>query len=75
MRAQSGLKHEIGMGHEIHNFGRPSLPHNYYILSSCDLCLGMEKIFKETLHIHYMTYMLTLAQEPLPRVSWNLQFW
>ena len=37
-------------GHEIYNFGRPSLGHHYYIHVNglSDLCLGVEKkIFKE----------------------------
>ena len=33
--------------HEIYNFSRPYISHHYYILSLCDLCLGVEKkIFK-----------------------------
>ena len=30
-------------GHEIYNFGRPSLAHHYYILDLSDLCPGVEK--------------------------------
>ena len=44
--------------YEIYNFGIPFLGHYYYTLSLFDLCLGVEmKIFKETMHFHYMTYM------------------
>ena len=47
-------------GHESHNFSRPFLGHHYYILRLSDLCLGVkEKIFKEIMHFHYMTYMAT----------------
>ena len=43
------------------------LGYNYFILSLSDLCLGVEeKIFKEIMHFHCMTYGHTLAQEPLP---------
>ena len=42
---------------DIYNFGRPFLGHHYYILSLSDLCLGVKKIFKGIMHIHYMTYM------------------
>ena len=34
-----------------------------------------KKIFIEIMHFHYMTYGHALAQEPLPKGSWNLQFW
>ena len=42
-----------------------------------DLCLrAEEKIFKEIMHFHYMTYMaIPLAQKPLPQGSWTLPFW
>ena len=29
------------------------------LLSLSDLCLGVEKIFKDIKHFHYMTYMAT----------------
>ena len=45
--------------HEIYNFGRPFLGHDYYILSLSDLCLGVKKIFKGTMHFHFMTYIAT----------------
>ena len=35
-------------GHEIFNFGRPIIGHNYYILGLSDQCLGLEKkLFKK----------------------------
>ena len=44
--------------YEIYNFGTPG--HHYYTLSLFDLCLGVEeKIVKEIMQIHYMTYMTT----------------
>ena len=46
-------------GIEIYNLGRPFLCHHNYILSLSNLCLGVEKIFKEIMHFHYMTYMAT----------------
>ena len=47
-------------GHEIYNFGTPFLGHQYYIHSLSDQRLGVEKkIFKEIMHVHYMTYMAT----------------
>ena len=48
-------------GHEIYNLGRPFLDHHCYIhvLSLSDLCMGVEKILKEIMHFHYMTYMAT----------------
>ena len=47
-------------GYDIYNFGRPFLGYHYYILSLFDLCLRIEKkIFKETLHFHYLSYMTT----------------
>ena len=50
---------------------------HYFTLRLSDLCLGVEKkMFKEMMHFHYMSlYGNTLAQEPLPWGSWNLQFW
>ena len=57
-------------GHEIYNFGRPFLGHHYNTLSLSESCPGVEKmIFKEIMHFHYMTYMATLAHEPLLRGS------
>ena len=68
-------KNPCPRGDEIYNFGRHFLGYHYYIFGLSDLCLGVEKkIVKETMQFHYMTYM-ALAQEPLPRGSWNLQFW
>ena len=46
-------------GHKICNFGRPFLGHHYNILSFSHLCLRVEKIFKEIMYFHYMTYMTT----------------
>ena len=45
--------------HEIYNFGTPFLGNHYYTLSLFDLCLGVEKIVKEIMQFHYMTYMAT----------------
>ena len=43
-------------GHEICNFGIPFLGDHNYILSLPVLCLGVQKrIFKEIMHLHYMT--------------------
>ena len=51
MKVQTG-------GHEIYNFGRPFLGHQYYIHSLSDLCLGVEKkICKEIMPFDYKTYM------------------
>ena len=48
--------------HEIYNFGGPFLGHHYYILSLCDLCLGVEKYF------YYITYTATPQHKiPHPR--------
>ena len=67
-------------GHEIYNFGRPFLRHDYYIFSLFDLCLGVKKIFKEIMHNAFSLYMYdlyghALAQEPLHQGSLKLQFW
>ena len=36
----------------------PSLGHHYYIFGLSDLCMEVEeKIFKEIMHFHYITYM------------------
>ena len=44
--------------YEIYNFSTPFLGHHYYTLSLFDLCLGVEeKIVKEIMQFHYMTYM------------------
>ena len=43
-------------GHRICNFIRPFLGHHYYTL------LGLvveKKVFKEIMHFHYVTFMLT----------------
>ena len=48
----------------------PSLVIITIILSLFDLSLGVEKkIFKEIMHVHYVTYDHALAQEPLHRGS------
>ena len=45
-------------GHDIYNFSRPFLGHNYYKLSLSDQCLGVENIIsKEIMHFHYIIYM------------------
>ena len=47
-------------GNGIYNFGRPFLGHHYYILRLSVLCLILEnKILKETMHFHQMTYKAT----------------
>ena len=46
-------------GYEIYNLDLPFLGHYYFILSLSDLFLRVEKIFKEMMHFHYMTYMTT----------------
>ena len=44
--------------YEIYNLGKTFLGHHYYILGLSNLWLGVEeKIFKEIMHFHYMTYM------------------
>ena len=40
------------------NFDIPSLDH-YYMHSLSKIVLGVEKIFKEIMHFHYMTYVAT----------------
>ena len=62
-------------GHEIYNLVKHFLGHYYYILRLSDLCLGAKKkIFEKDLCISlYDLHSHTLAQEPLPRGSWNLQ--
>ena len=46
-------------GNEIYNFARSFIGHHNYVLPFSDLCLGVEKeIFKEIMHLHYMTYMV-----------------
>ena len=46
-------------GYGIHNYGRPFLCHHYYISSLSDPCFGVEKILKEKIAFHYMTYTCT----------------
>ena len=53
-------------GHEIYNTGRPFHGHHYFILSLSDLCMGVEKIFKENVFSLYNLYGHTLVQEALP---------
>ena len=76
-------------GYEIYNLRRPFLGHQKYILHLSEPCPGVEeKIFKEIMHFHNMTYMATpehknpcidftyfLPQNYLPLEwgSWNLQ--
>ena len=53
-------KNPCPMGHELYNFGRLFLGIHNYILSLYVLCLGVgKKIFKDIMHFHYMTYMVT----------------
>ena len=60
---------------KINNFGRPFLGHHYSTLSLSDLCLGVEKkIFKESVHFHYMTIITTLSYKipnPAPQEIYN----
>ena len=52
-------------GHEIYNFGRPSLGHYNYILTLFNLWLGVFLI--EIMHFHYITFMTTpLHKNPCP---------
>ena len=62
-------KNPCPMGHELYNFGRLFLGIHNYILSLYVLCLGVgKKIFKDIMHFHYMTYMVTPQQKnPCPR--------
>ena len=46
-------------GHEIYNFGRSYLGYHTCKLTLCVLFLGEEKIFKEIMNFHNMTYMDT----------------
>ena len=51
-------------GHEIYKLGEPLLGHRNYILSSSDLCSGVEKqIIKEIMNFYYMKYGHALAQK------------
>ena len=63
-------KNPCQWGHESYNFGRPFLDLYHFILSLSDLCLGVKKkIFKEKMHFHYMTHMVTPQQKnPCPGV-------
>ena len=58
-------------GYEIYNLRRPFLGHQKYILHLSEPCPGVEeKIFKEIMHFHNMTYDIyghARAQEPLHR--------
>ena len=46
-------------GHEIHNYKRPFLIYHNHTLSFSDLCLEVEKIFKEIMQFQYLTNMTT----------------
>ena len=59
-------KNPCPWGHEIYNFLASFLGHHNYIFSLSNLCLEVEKILKEIMHFHNMTYGRALAQEPLP---------
>ena len=55
---QAIAQEPLPRGNEIYNFARPFIGHHYYVLPFFDLCLGLEnEIFKEIMHLHYMTYM------------------
>ena len=61
--------------YSIYNFGRPLLGHHFYIVWC--ITRSREKNLKEIISNFslYDSYSHTLAQELLPWVSWNLQFW
>ena len=62
-------KNPFPRGHEIYNFGRPFLGHLTCILTLSVLCLGEEKIFKEIVHFHYITFIdMTRHKSPYPGV-------
>ena len=67
---QAIAQEPLPRGNEIYNFARPFIGHHYYVLPFFDLCLGVEnEIFKEIMHLHYMTYMATPKHKnPNPRV-------
>ena len=50
-------------GNGIYNFCRPFFAHHYYILSLSILFFGIERILKEIMYFHCMTYSHALAQE------------
>ena len=61
-------KNPCPRGHEIYNFCRPFHGHHTCILTLSVLCLGVEKILREIMHFHYLTYMATkLHKNPYPR--------
>ena len=50
--------------------------YNKYILSLSHLCLGVEKkIFREIMHLHYMTKDYALAREPVAPRGGDMNFW
>ena len=56
-------KNTCPRGHEIYKFGGPFLDYHYYILGLSNLCLGVEKIVKEIMHFHNMSYMAKPQQK------------
>ena len=50
---------------------RPFIGHHYYKHSLSNLCLGVNKIFKEIMHFYTFYPKIT---SPLGEGSWNLQF-
>ena len=65
------MKHYFAMHSNFNTtWHKASLDRNYYIFSLSDPFSGVEKkIFKEIMHVHYVTYDHALAQEPLHRGS------
>ena len=71
-------KNPCPRGHEIYNFGRPFLGHHYYILGLSNLCLGVEqKMLKEKMHFHNMTYMWPrpCTRTPAPEIQQFYSFY
>ena len=53
-------KNQDPKGHEIYHFRRPYLGYHKYIITLSILCLGEEnKMLKEIMHFHNITYMAT----------------
>ena len=43
-------------GHEIYNFRRPFLAHHYYLLSLCEPCPEVKRLFFKEIHQFYTLY-------------------
>ena len=59
-----------GEGREFNNFGSSFLGHQYHILTLSALCPRVDKKNRRSIW-HYLTYGHAVAQDPLPRGSWN----